>query len=173
VIGCVARLKEQKQLLEAIALLDQAVKVIFVGIESSPEFQKIISGYTLPHEIHFAGAIPNDEALNYYPLFDIKVLPSTIEGLSQSLLEAMALQVPVIATDLGGNRELIDEGRNGYLFENENIQQLASLIKQLKESENLRKQLGEYGQKTALDTFSIDKTVKKHEYLFNQIIETN
>lgn len=170
VIGCVARLKEQKQLLEAIAFLDQAVKVIFMGIESSPEFQKIISSYTLPHEIHFAGAISNDEVLNYYPLFDIKVLPSTIEGLSQSLLEAMALKVPVIATDLGGNRELIEEGKNGFLFENENTQQLASLIKKLMQSEELKNQLGEYGHKTALEKFSIDRTVERHEQLFENLI---
>ncbi|WPP52542.1 glycosyltransferase family 4 protein [Catalinimonas niigatensis] len=171
VIGCVARRKEQDQLLNAIALLDQPVKVIFVGIESEKNFQEIISGYGLPHKVHFTGAVPNTEVLNYYPLFDIKILPSKIEGLSQSLLEAMALKIPVIATDLGGNGELIEEGKNGYLFENENIQQLASLIDQLRQSENLRRQLGEYGQHTALDTFSIDRTIQRHELLFQQLCQ--
>lgn len=173
VIGCVARRKEQDQLLKAIALLDQPVKVIFVGIESEKSFQEIIAEYRLPHQIYFAGAVPNAEVLNYYPLFDLKVLPSKIEGLSQSLLEAMALKIPVIATDLGGNGELIEKGKNGYLFEDDNIQQLASLINPLRQSEELRKQLGEYAQHTALDTFSIDRTVQKHETLFEDLIALN
>lgn len=173
VIGCVARRKEQDQLLKAIALLERRVKVIFVGIEPEKSLQEIISGYQLPHEIYFTGAVSNTEVLNYYPLFDVKVLPSKIEGLSQSLLEAMALKVPVIATNLGGNGELIEEGKNGYLFENENINQLASLINHLWRSQDLRKTMGEYGQHTALDTFSIDRTVQRHEQLFRQICNGN
>jgi len=170
VIGCVARKKKQDQLLRAVALLEKPVKVIMVGIATSREYQEIIESFRVPHQVYFEGKISNEEVLNYYPLFDVKVLPSTIEGLSQSLLEAMALEVPVIATDLGGNGELIEAGQNGFLFENGNIQQLSILIKNLRDQPALRKQLGAYGQRTALEKFSIDHTLDQHEQLFEQLI---
>ncbi|WKN32041.1 glycosyltransferase family 4 protein [Porifericola rhodea] len=170
VIGCVARLKEQDQLLEALHLLDKPVKVIFVGIEPQEKYKNIIENYRLPHSIHFAGAVSNSEVLNYYPLFNVKVLPSTIEGLSQSLLEAMALKVPVVATDLGGNNELIEEGKNGFLFQHKNTRQLAEILQKLINSPQLGVQLGSFGQNTALNTFSIHNTVVKHEAMFERLL---
>jgi glycosyltransferase involved in cell wall biosynthesis len=170
VIGCVARKKEQDQLLKALALLDEPVSVIFAGIERTAEYEQIIRSYQLPHRVQFAGKVPQQDVLGYYPLFDIKVLPSTIEGLSQSLLEAMALGVPVIATDLGGNGELVDEGKNGFLFENGNIRQLAERIQKLQANPALRRQMGEAGKKTALKDFSIEKTIALHEGLFIRLL---
>ncbi len=171
VIGCVARPKEQVQLLEALNKLESPVKVIFVGIERQPAYQEIIDRYTTAHEVHFAGQVDNKAVLNYYPLFSVKVLPSTIEGLSQSLLEAMAMKVPVIATNMGGNAELVEEGRNGFLFENGDTAHLAALLLRLKQDPALQLKLGNYGQQTALDTFSVEKTVSRHEQLFEQLLQ--
>ena len=173
VIGCVARKKEQGQLLKAVGKLNKPVKVIFVGIEKQPEYEKIIKNYPLYHRVYFAGKVANHEVLSYYPLFNVKVLPSTIEGLSQSLLEAMAMEVPVIATDLGGNGELIEEDKNGYLFENGNIEQLSELLKRLEENPDLGKLLGAYGKKTALEKFSIGRTVERHIDLFLNLLKLN
>ncbi len=117
VIGSVARPKEQDQILRALQGIQQSVKVIFVGIDAQPEYQKIIQEFTTPHEVFFAGSVSNEAVLNYYPLFRMNILASTIEGLSQALLEAMAMGVPVIATRVGGNPELIQHEENGLLFQ--------------------------------------------------------
>jgi len=170
VIGCVGRRKEQLQLLQAIAKLERAVKVVFVGIESEKAYQDVIATFRQPHQVFFEGRVDNQDLLNYYPLFDIKVLPSTIEGLSQALLEAMAMKVPVIATNLGGNGELIEEGKNGYLFENGDIDQLIRLILQLMDAPGLRKKMGMYGRHTALKKFSLDNTILRHEELFERLL---
>lgn len=171
VIGCVARPKEQGQLLQALEQLNTQVTVIFVGIENQPAYQEIMNRFTLSHQVYFTGKVDNQAVLSYYPLFSVKVLPSTIEGLSQSLLEAMAMKVPVIATNMGGNAELIEEGKNGYLFENGNIARLTMLLERLINDVDLRQQLGEYGHHTALETFSIEKTVDRHEALFEQLLK--
>jgi glycosyltransferase involved in cell wall biosynthesis len=173
VIGCVGRKKEQLQLLQAVARLERAVKVIFVGIETEKAYQDVIATFRQPHQVFFEGRVDNPDLLNYYPLFDIKVLPSTIEGLSQALLEAMAMKVPVIATNLGGNGELIEEGMNGYLFENGDIDQLSRLILQLMDAPDLRKKMGTYGRHTALEKFSLENTILRHEQLFERLLATS
>ena len=170
VIGCVARKKEQAQLLKAIKKLAGSVKLIFVGIEAQAEYQPLVDALPATHKVHYCGKVANHEVLSYYPLFDVKVLPSTIEGLSQSLLEAMALGIPVVATDLGGNGELIEEGKNGFLFEHKNIDQLAAILHRLQNEPNLRKQMSSKGNKTALKDFSIQNTVNRHVALFSQLI---
>jgi len=172
VIGCVARKKEQAQLLKAIAGLTSQVKVILVGVEEEQEYTDIIGTYEVAHQVYFAGKVSNSQVLSYYPLFSVKVLPSVIEGLSQSLLEAMALGVPVLATDMGGNGELVEEGHNGFLFENENITQLRQLLTRLVTDPALRHSMGAQGKITALEKFSIENTLDRHEVLFRQLLQS-
>lgn len=171
VIGCISRLKNQVQILQALKFLDFKVKVIFVGIEKQPDWEEIISSYPTDHEVIFCGLVPSDETLSYYRLFTVKVLSSTMEGLSQSLLEAMALGVPVIATNASGNPEVISDGENGFLFEDEDVKGLADAITQLYHNPSLRGEFSEKGKITALETFSIENTVAGYEQLFNRLLE--
>lgn len=170
VIGSVARLKEQGQILRALQNIAQKLKVIFVGIDAQPEFEPIIAQFTTPHEIYFTGPVDNELALHHYPLFRVNVLASTIEGLSQALLEAMAMGVPVIATRLGGNPELIRHQENGMLFDNNDIPQLTECIEQLIENDQLHRTLSHNGKKTALQDFSIENTVRHYETFFQRML---
>lgn len=131
VIGCVSRIKNQAQLLETLKYLDFKVKVIFVGIGKLPCHDDMVSQYPVDHEIYYEGMVPGDCILNYYPLFNVKILLSTMEGLSQSLLEAMYLKVPVLATKAAGNIDLIHHARNGLLFQHNNILCLKDKIETL------------------------------------------
>lgn len=170
VIGCVSRLKNQYQLIEALQLLTFPVKVIFVGIEKQPEFDQIISSYKQPHQLYFEGIVPGDKALEYYRLFTMKALPSTMEGLSQSLLEAMAMGVPVLATNAAGNPDLVKEDVNGLLFEDKNMEELAAKITKLAHDDALRNKLITAGNTTAYEDFSINRTIANYESFFEQII---
>ncbi|WKN41951.1 glycosyltransferase family 4 protein [Tunicatimonas pelagia] len=171
VIGCVARYKEQKQLLTALKFVNQPTHVLFVGIEEAPELKAVREQLPTHHRVHYAGSINNNDVLHHYPLFTVNVLPSVIEGLSQSLLEAMALGVPVIATKIGGNPELIQHGVNGFLFENENEQQLAQYINQLLSNTTLQQSFSEAGRRTALDDFSIDRMLNQYEFFFQKLTQ--
>ncbi len=173
VIGCVSRLKKQAQILKALQLLEREVVLILVGIDINNEFQKIISTYTESHKVIFTGNISSHEVLNYYKLLDIQILASTSEGLSQSLLESMALEVPVIATAAAGNLDLIQHGENGLLFKDEDILSLANCINQLIEDEDLRIKLIAAGKKTAYEDFSIHKTIDNYETFFENLISEN
>lgn len=169
VVGCCARLKHQIQILQALQFVKQKTKVIFVGMDETEEFRAFYD--KLPHEIHIMGAdIPNEEALHYIKLFTMNILPSTTEGLSQALLEAMALGVPVIATAFAGNLDLINDGENGLLFEHRNVHQLAEKIEQLIQHPDLREKLAKAGQKTALVDFNIERTIDNYEVFFADLI---
>jgi glycosyltransferase involved in cell wall biosynthesis len=156
-----------------LQLLEREVVLILVGIDINNEFQKIISTYTVNHKVIFTGNISSHEVLNYYKLLDIHILASTSEGLSQSLLESMALEVPVIATAAAGNLDLIQHGENGLLFKDEDILSLANCINQLIEDEDLRIKLIAAGKKTAYEDFSIHKTIDNYETFFENLISEN
>ena len=79
VLGCISRLKEQKQIIDALHLIERPVTAIFVGIDHIPGAD-VASAATKGHRIIFAGRVPAKEVLPYYGLFDVKVLASTMEG---------------------------------------------------------------------------------------------
>ncbi len=171
VIGCISRRKQQEQILQALALVDYPVQLIFVGIRKEADLEKWLDKLPAIHQVYFEGEVGANEILHYYPLFDIKILASNMEGLSQSLLEAMAMEVPVIATDAAGNPDLIKREVNGLLFQEGNIKELASTITRLKENPKLRQALATQGKKTALVDFSLDNTVKGYEKYFEDILK--
>ena len=171
VIGCVSRMKNQIQIVKALALLQEPVTMIFCGIEATTEMKGIIKSYQVPHKLHFIGHVPGNEILSYYGLFDVKVLASTMEGLSQSLLEAMALCVPVIATAHAGNLDLIEDGKNGLLFEDGNTEKLTECFIRLREDSLLKKKLLEKAFLTATITFSMEQTLLRYEDYFSELIQ--
>ena len=169
VIGCISRYKQQEQLLRAVGKLSFAATVLLVGIAEKPAYRQITNAYTLPHRIIYTGEIPNTDVLYHYPLLHIKVLPSVIEGLSQSLLEAMAMGVPVIATRAGGNPDLIKQAQNGLLFDDNDTNTLAQQIEMLYKDARLRQTLAEAGKYTALHDFSIARTLDRYEVFFSAL----
>ncbi|BDD02889.1 glycosyltransferase family 4 protein [Aureibacter tunicatorum] len=172
VIGSVSRLKHQEHLLKSLELIKEPVTVIFIGIDGKePAISELISTLNISqHKILFLGTISPEESLKHYKLFDIKVLCSHMEGLSQALLEAMFIGVPVLATNMAGNPSLIKHNENGYLFENDNYQQLADQILKLKHSKTEREKLKQGGLKTANNDFSIEKTLDNYETFFQDLI---
>ena len=86
--------------------------------------------------------------------FDIFVLPSLNEALSNSIMEAMACGCPVIASNVGGNPELIEPGTRGLLFESQNADALAATLAALANDEPLRLRLAEAGQRFIHEGFS-------------------
>ena len=170
VIGCVSRKKKQEQILQALTLIEFPVKVLFVGIAQQTEYKTILSSLPEQHKIYFTGLLGPSEVLNYYKLFDCKVLASTMEGLSQSLLEAMALEVPVIATHAAGNPELVKNGQNGFTFEDGNINDLANKIRILHENIDIRRKFIVNGTKTVFKEFSIENTINNYQIFFEELI---
>jgi len=116
-------------LINSISLLDAELreKVLLVSIGDGPEMsglKSLISNLKLDETIKLLGKISS--ASDYLKAFDIFVLPSRKEGFPYALLEAMQAGLPIIATDVGGNREAIDDA--GIIISPQNPRQLANAI---------------------------------------------
>lgn len=107
-----------------------------------------------------ATKLPHDELMGYFKASKMFVLNSGYEGLSHMILEAMAMGLPVITTDVCGNPELIKHGYNGLLVEYNNKKQLKQSILKLWRDKNLQKKFIENGKKT-LEKFKLEEMINK------------
>ena len=173
VIGSISRKKEQDQIIEALALLPSNCRVIFIGLNNDQfeSYKPIIEQNNLQDRIISLGMIEGKDTLNHYQILDVDVLASTMEGLSQSLLEAMYLGVPVIATRAAGNISLIKDRENGLFFENKDPKGLAKAIMEIMGNNDLRRKLILEGEKTAKLDFSIEKVIENYEKQFSELLK--
>jgi len=95
-------------------------------------------------------------------------LPSLAEGISNTILEAMASGLPVVATAVGGNAELVLQGQTGYLVSPSNPQTLALRLLELAASPQRSCQLGQAGRQRALGAFSLQAMVATYQSLYDQ-----
>jgi len=169
VVGCISRLKNQEQLVRAAKLLPSDVKLFFAGIEKGL-FDQLVREIGLPNEIIYAGIAPIADVANYYGLLDVFVLPSTMDGFGLVLVEAMGMGVPVVATRSFGIIDVLDNGNNGLLFDDGDIEGLAANIKTLLFDEEIRSRNIEKGRTAAFEKFTIERTIENYEQFFENLI---
>ncbi len=102
---------------------------------------------------------------------DIFVLPSQAEGISNTILEAMATGLPVVATNVGGTSELVENGETGLLVPHSNPEAMTKALYQLLTDKDKRQQLGLNGYKRVLDNFSILAMVNKYTDVYDSLIK--
>lgn len=104
---------------------------------------------------------------------DCIVLPSYHEGLSRVLMEALAMQKPIITTDIPGCRETVDPDRNGYIVKAHSVESLADGIRKfLALSEDERKQMGIYGRRKAEKEFDVKNVIAVYKKITDRL-QTN
>jgi glycosyltransferase involved in cell wall biosynthesis len=111
-----------------------------------------------------------DDTPALYRAMDVFVLPSLAEGISNTILEAMASGLPVVATDVGGNAELVEEGSTGFLVPRAGPAALAAAIERYLESPDLRRAHGEAGRQHAEHEFSMDRMVQQYMDVYDTVL---
>lgn len=148
--------------------------ITFIGagafFENDPLYQKTKDlGQVFPN-IKFLGRIEEVEAL--VNACELGVLFSTNgEGISNSIMEYMALSKPVIANDAGGTSELVKDGYNGYLIKNETDEELTIKMLELLDNVPKNKAFGANGRKIITNNFSLDKMGKAFLQVYLQVIQ--
>jgi len=99
---------------------------------------------------------------------DAFALPSKAEGISNTILEAMASGLPVVATRVGGNPELVEEGRTGFLVPSSDPAALAAALARYAEDPALAAAHGAAGRERALSAFSLDRMVERYTALYDE-----
>lgn len=175
VIGTVAVLEERKGhrfLLEAASLLKRQgfrLKFRFAGDGSRKEsLQKLVSRLGLREEVEFMGFV--SDIPSFLSLTDIVVLPSLYEGLGVAVLEAMAARKPVVATQVGGLPELIEDQITGLLVPPKDPNALAQAISGLINQRGSIQQMGDEAWKRIQQDFTVEQMAKKNEGYYYDIL---
>jgi len=112
-----------------------------------------------------------DDVPSLMRLFDVYSLTSFNEGISNTILEAMASGLPVIATHVGGNPELIRDGKNGFLFESGDQLAFCKAMIRYMQDEGLRKRHGTAACRYVVENFSIERMTAGYEDMYLQLAD--
>jgi len=168
VIAVVARRKDQQILLRALPALERPVTVAFVGIQPDAELTQAQAAVPARHRIVF---VPfTERPLAFYRFATIAALPSRIEGLSQALLEAMSLGVPVIASAAGGNAELVSPGETGLLVAPLDPAAWTRALDRMLGDDAFRARVARAGQTLARSEFTMSRTAERTEVVYREAI---
>jgi glycosyltransferase involved in cell wall biosynthesis len=100
--------------------------------------------------------------------FDLFVLTSLTEGFSVALVEAAWSGLPIVATDVGGNSEIIQDGITGYLTKPKNVYDIQTKIKKLLDDEQLRNQFGLVARKRAEANWTLELMLKRYQSVYQE-----
>jgi hypothetical protein len=154
---------------------EYVIRYIFAGndykgyLGYSNEVSNILKESGVMGKITLLGDIPHDRISEYYNLSDIIVLPSLMEATSLSALEAMACAKALVATNVGGLPEIIENNFNGILVKPEDPQMLAQAISKLIKDQSLRYILGQNGRDIAINSFSWDVIAEKTLEIYKKV----
>lgn len=117
--------------------------------------------------IQFLGWV--EEMPNYFASLDVFVLPSLNEGIPGTVREALAMGVPVVATDVGGTEEVVKNGETGFLIEAENATAITDAVGSLLSNRQTRSRMGENGRELVVERFSMESYVKRYESFLREL----
>ena len=171
-IGSVANLlpvKDHVTLFEAVGRLPQTIpwRLLLAGDGSErPRLERLADERAaLRGRVTFLGSTNRVAAL--LNAFDAFVLPSLSEGICNSLLEAMATGLSVVATDVGGNPEIVVQEESGLLFPVRDIEALTRGLQRLAADPTLRRTLGDGALRRVRDEFSMEAMIASYEALYS------
>lgn len=181
IIGVVARItpsKGQDTFLEALAQVvkqEPQTHAFLIGsteIDRSDDFffvlKRMVQTLGLSDKVTFNDAVESVPA--FLEMIDLIVCPSIAEPFGRILIEAMAMEKPVVATAAGGALEVVVDGKTGLLVPPSDSKALASAMLKLMRSPDIARSMGLEGRQRVKKMFSIDRHVEKMERIYKEIL---
>jgi len=148
-------------------------KTASLGLSYFTHLQRQLFSLNISNHVTFTDFVPYARIINHYRDADILVNPSFSEAFGRSLIEAMACQVPVVATRVGGMTEIVEDGKTGILAEPGDASTLAEAIIRLFSDEGLRRSMGKAARKRAVELYSWEKIVENLLCQYKNICDGN
>jgi glycosyltransferase involved in cell wall biosynthesis len=165
-VGHIRKVKGFDVLLRAAAQVRQAMPDVVFAIAGecrepphSRELRELAGSLGLESNLRFLGGV--EDVTSLLRAADVFCLPSRSEGLSNALLEAMACELPCVATRVGGNPEVVTEGRSGYLVESEDAGALAARILDLLQRPLAARAMGAEGRSIVEEKFTTEAMMRR------------
>jgi len=131
----------------------------------------------LKDSVNFLGKVPYDELVDKYyknKEYGLFVLPTKrYEGFPMVLVEAMFSALPIVAYDKGGVRDAIEDGENGFLVKQDDINGFKAKVLQVVEDEDLRKKMSNNALKTAYEKYTLSSMLDKYEKVIREVTSEN
>ena len=171
VVGSLYPVKGHRFLLEAMPEILRRwpnARLLVIGRgELEVALKEQVAQLAIDANVHFLGM--RQDVPRLLSILDVFVLPSLSEGLSLALLEAMASGKPVVATRVGGNPELIDHGRTGFLIQPEDEKDLAANLLNLLSDPEMMQQFGRQASERVQQHFSMGQMVDRYRDLYTRL----
>lgn len=172
VIGIVARLapeKDHNMLLDAFRIvrerMNQGIKLVIVGGgDLREELENKAKLLSINDDVIFLGE--RHDIPELLAAFNLFALSSTTEGLSITLLEAMAAELPIVATDVGGNPEIVLNDQTGLIVPAKSPDSMAQSIMKIINNKNMAEKMGEAGREMVCANFSLEAMIQKHDEIW-------
>ncbi|UCE27373.1 MAG: glycosyltransferase family 4 protein [Candidatus Coatesbacteria bacterium] len=171
-VGSIDR-KGHRELTEAVAVLRSDfpdARYLYVG--EGPREREVAEQVSLlgvGDVVRMTGFV--DDVPAVLAASDVFCLPSYSEGLSISVMEAMAAGLPVAASRVGGNPELIIDGETGLIFESFDPGDLADKLAKLLGNTEARRAMGEAGRRRVLSEFTLDDMVRRYDDMYSEVVK--
>ena len=176
VVGIVTRMRVRKgveEFLRAMAMVCERhpdVQTVVVGeVGLDPELEGLVQETGLAGRLHLLGR--RSDMPEVFSAFDVFVLSSHDEGMSNAILEAMAMEKPVVATDVGGTGEVVEHGRSGLLVPARDPRPLAAAIGDVLAAPERARAMGRVGRETVERRFSARSMVRQMEDLYVRLLQ--
>lgn len=174
-IGYIGQLIERKNmstLLSAIQILAKVhstIKLIVLGDGTKlVELQAECKQHGISKSVDFMGFMP--DAISWLKTFDLFVLPSRLEGIPRCIMEALAASVPVVVTDIPGNRDLVSHKETGLLYPVGDSQQLAECIAYMIDHPEVAQEMAHRGNRKIENEYSNRKMAKEYAAVYEELV---
>ena len=174
--GRLVKVKNLPLLLKAVAMIRNSKhNIILLIIGEGGEKAKLkrkVRRLEIEDVVVFISSAPQKDLVNYYHAADVFVLPSFSESLGKVLIEAGAAGCPVVSTETTGARDIVVEGRTGYLapIGDENAM-VEKILKVLRMEDSERKEMAKNAQRILEEKFSQEKSIEKVVTFWNKLIK--
>jgi N-acetyl-alpha-D-glucosaminyl L-malate synthase BshA len=168
------KIKRVEDILRAFNLIKSKIKVKLIIVGSGPERKKLINlvkRLKLDKKVFFVGSLKRVE--RYFEISDLFVMASENEGMPMSILEAMAMEVPVVSTKVGGIPEQIEDGINGLLVEKEETKELSEAMLKVLSNNELARRMTKKGLEKFNECFTEQKSIKSYENYYKEVLFLN
>ncbi len=173
-VGRTVKVKNQQLLVRAAQQLKKEKRSFLITIVGDsrlnslrPQLEKLAQDLDVKEHIQFAG-IRKDVA-GFLNGFDIFALPSLSEGCSNVIQEAMTCGLPVVASRVGGNPELVNHEQTGILFESDNVEQLSAALGRLIDEPEFRKKMSQGAAQHAAGHFALEKMKENYQDVYEKV----
>jgi glycosyltransferase involved in cell wall biosynthesis len=174
IVGNIARLdpvKNHEVILRALSKFSPGLERPFFLLVGEGEYRHFLERAI--RQLHLEGDVCllgfSSRTSELLSCMDVYIQSSLYEGFSNTVLEAMSVGLPVLASDAGGTRDLFEEGREGLFFNPEDEEGLSLLIRKLWRTKSLQEALGKRARERVVSYFSVEKMAGKYESMYLEV----